>query len=157
MPRKRRKNQYDGDPRHARIMAAARHLNASRMGWVACRFTSGLDYTGSTKGLIADTLIGRALKPYQDEYAEERLAKIEAYMRAQAGSDGFHTTALRRVDAPIIRADVDRLIESRDENFRLSEEGKQNTGKTNYKYLNAAQHEAQLVRVYERALARIEE
>jgi len=72
------------------IMAAARHLNRSRMGWVAARWTSGIDWTGSTKGAIAESLANGSWQwtTSPRPVGPRDLERICADMRTQKNSKG---------------------------------------------------------------------
>jgi len=91
------------------IMAAARHLSPSRMAWVVSQWTTGVDWSGSTKGSMADTLSydrykHSACQGGEGVVAADKLARICAFLRAQPNPHG--TTALRPTDLPIINARV---------------------------------------------------
>jgi hypothetical protein len=119
------------------VMKAARHLNPSRMAWVANSWTSGIDWRGCTKGHIAESLTTRSYARFRnpEPITESGLADLCYRMRMQADSNG--ETGLIPEDADRINAKVAALrakaakLESR---LALHKSGKRTNFKVEYDY-----------------------
>ncbi len=66
-------------------MRAARHLNASRVAWVANRFTPGIEWQGSSKGRIIQGLLTGRYRRWGSPISPDVLAYALA---TQPGVDG---------------------------------------------------------------------
>lgn len=82
------------------VMKAARHLNASRMAWVANRWTSGIDWRGCTKGHIAESLTTYGDRSAPSVISQESLDTLCYRMRLQPDTNG---------NAAMIPADATRI------------------------------------------------
>lgn len=77
------------DDTRALVMKAAKHLSASRMAWAISRISTGINWTGSTKGDMAEAVANGRLWGHRPRLltAQEMTRVIDALM-AQENTKG---------------------------------------------------------------------